>query len=267
MSISRRAHLAGLGAALALMLAGALALSCSHAAKPAATLQAAPAAGPGVCTVTPEPHTAFLPAVYSPPTLSVAYAPEIRDCDGQITTTQWLTANFCAVTWTRPTSNSYLSALWPCCGDCPAVHVAHVVDEDGRPVEGMPVVFWWPDAPWLPAELYNCGRTKGVYGWTNANGDVGFGMGGGAYCWKPAAGPHAVWVGTFSGRSNCLDGIGMNAATNHEHVDSWWVATDEQVRAAAGMDRVYQEGTLVYTETINGRVVPVVVWPAAGWER
>jgi hypothetical protein len=189
---------------------------------------------------------------------------EIYDCDGEISTTWWLTSTFGAVSWTTsPSDTVRLSALWSCCGDCPAVHVVHVEDEAGNPVEGAPVILHWLQGPWLPAEYYNCGQMRGVVGYTNENGDVGFGLGPGAYYQPPAGGPHIVWIGNSSG---CLSGIGMLAFTNHEHVDSGWIVAAGlgPVQAA---DRVFVPGTLRYTETVGGREMDVIVWPGWGWDR
>ena len=99
--------------------------------------------------------------------------------------------------------------------------VVKVVDEYDAPMSGVQVAFYWPDAPEGDAgEWYG----RYVVGVTNAEGDVGFGMGSGAYYWPNdgQVGPHAVWViGNESGvkLSDLADGLGMIAATNHKHLD------------------------------------------------
>jgi hypothetical protein len=61
----------------------------------------------------------------------------------------------------------------------PCTLVAQVVDENGTPMVGVDVARWWndPGLAALPAGLATW-RPLGVYGPTNANGDIGFGMGG-----------------------------------------------------------------------------------------
>jgi uncharacterized repeat protein (TIGR02543 family) len=49
---------------------------------------------------------------------------------------------------------------------------------------------------------------------TNDMGDVGYGMGGGAYYFPPEKGPH--WIDAGGVR---VDGLGMLGGTNHDHVD------------------------------------------------
>ena len=95
----------------------------------------------------------------------------------------------------------------------PSAFVVKVLDKNGVPVEGIQVVFSWPDAPLLP----ECGGLgRGVVGPTNVNGDVGFGMGFGSYYWPPARGPHQAWI---CNDATVVDGIGMVGLTNHNHFD------------------------------------------------
>ena len=60
-----------------------------------------------------------------------------------------------------------------------------------------------------------------VSGVTSASGDTGFGMGGGAYYWpdQGQTGPHAAWIHGADTRSDLVLGLGMLAATNHDHFD------------------------------------------------
>ena len=96
--------------------------------------------------------------------------------------------------------------------------VAQVRAENGVPMQGVDVVFYWDTADPLP----DCGWLKqGVKGPTNENGDVGFGMGPGAYYTPPKQGPHKAWI-CGEGKSEMLEGIGMIAGTNHNHIDAAW---------------------------------------------
>ncbi len=98
--------------------------------------------------------------------------------------------------------------------------VINVRDEDGNPVQGETVMFGWPDAPAHGyADKPSNWTESGVPGETNENGDVGPGLGTGAY-YSPAhgeRGPHLVWV--YGLPSDYVDGLGMIAGTNHAHLN------------------------------------------------
>jgi hypothetical protein len=98
----------------------------------------------------------------------------------------------------------------------PAVIGAQVLDSDGKPVAGISVVLWWPDAPPLPGSGYH---NAGVIGRTDARGLTSFPVGKGAY-YNPAKvkGPHSLWLHD-SGTSPRVSGLGMIAGTNHRHLD------------------------------------------------
>ena len=68
-----------------------------------------------------------------------------------------------------------------------------------------------------------------VGGPTDVNGNVGFGMGRGAYYWpdQGQTGPHAVWVYGATTRSDLVQGLGMVGGTNHDHFDVEFVKLDE----------------------------------------
>lgn len=106
-----------------------------------------------------------------------------------------------------------------------AVIVVKVLSADGQPVDGLRVAFYWPDADSDPDAGPANGLPEGmvpgrcVSGPTNVNGDVGFGLGGGAYYWPPGIGPHAVWIRGPETNSDVVHGLGMIAGTNH---DSLW---------------------------------------------
>jgi hypothetical protein len=209
---------------LSLLLLTCMALLLHVSASPAPTSRAAaPQPVEGILSqpVT-NTFTVTLPLIIGPPAEPPgAGDPIVYDCDGDVSTTHWLTTTFGAVTWTQNVSIP-LTAVHARCGDQPAVIIAHVQDGSGHPLENVTVVFSWPDAPTLPSELQNCGLDKGVFGPTNMNGDIGFGLGTGAYYYPPAGGPHTVWLPGGA----CLYGLGMIGGTNHWHVDGDWTLRD-----------------------------------------
>jgi hypothetical protein len=108
-----------------------------------------------------------------------------------------------------------------------AALVVNVYDEEGNPLDSVRVAWYWPDADndpnagpldGVPPEMR---PNRAVSGPTNARGEVGFGMGGGAYYWpnQGQIGPHATWVYGTDTRSDLVLGLGMVAATNHNHFD------------------------------------------------
>ena len=142
----------------------------------------------------------------------------IYDLSGQEQDWNWLIETFGAVTLTRGSGAAHVAVLRAVEG--PTALVVRVETATGSPVEGIPVVFHWPDAPYLAPEQQACGLERGIVGYTNANGDVGFGMGGGAYYFPPSGGPHTVWLALDG--TDCLGGLGMLGGTNHIHLDSVW---------------------------------------------
>jgi hypothetical protein len=111
--------------------------------------------------------------------------------------------------------------------DTAATTVVRVTNQDGAPLEGVQVAWYWPDAPadphagpqgGLPPQM-RAGRA--VIGFTNLNGDTGFGMGRGAYFFPSQGqiGPHAVWIYGQVTRSDVIFGLGMLGETNHDHYD------------------------------------------------
>ena len=96
----------------------------------------------------------------------------------------------------------------------PSALVVTLRNVNGDPAPDVPVAFYWPDAPERP----DCGGFgRAVVGPTNAEGKVGFGMGGGAYYWPPSIGPHATWM--CGENSDICNGLGMIGGTNHRHLD------------------------------------------------
>jgi len=102
-----------------------------------------------------------------------------------------------------------------------AIESVHVLDQDGNPLEGARVVRAWPDAPPLPgwSPPANRWRECGVYGVTDASGEIGFGMGHGDTYTPPDEGASAVWVAEEAGPSDLIDGLGMLEGEGHRHLD------------------------------------------------
>jgi hypothetical protein len=130
----------------------------------------------------------------------------------------WLVANFGAVTLERGSGAARVTILRKVEG--PSTLVVRVENADGDPLESVPVVFCWPDAPLLPPEQQACGLTRGEVILTKSNGNAEFSMGPGAYYFPPDGGPHVVWVAAEG--TDCLGGWGMLGGTNHIHLDSVW---------------------------------------------
>ena len=101
--------------------------------------------------------------------------------------------------------------------------ITQVLNEDGSPIANADVAFYWPDAPDPPdpqTEVYPHDWYRNfVHGPTNVNGDVGPGMGRGAYHGEGEGGPHAVWVRDPNIPSDICEGLGMLAGTPHDHLD------------------------------------------------
>jgi len=101
--------------------------------------------------------------------------------------------------------------------------ITQVLDEDGNPMANVDIAFYWPDAPDPPdpqTEVYpHDWYGNFVHGLTNVNGDVGPGMGKGAYHGEGEGGPHAVWVRDPNIPSDICEKLGMMAGTFHDHLD------------------------------------------------
>jgi hypothetical protein len=101
--------------------------------------------------------------------------------------------------------------------------ITQVLDGDGNPVANADVAFYWPGAPDPPepqTEMYpHDWYPNFVHGFTNVNGDVGPGMGRGAYHGEGEGGPHAVWVRDPNIPSDICEKLGMLAGTFHDHLD------------------------------------------------
>lgn len=125
----------------------------------------------------------------------------VYDYDGTERDWDWLVATFGNV-WVEPGDGSACLAELRAIHDDATLNV-RVRDSAGQPVDGIPVIFHWPDAPLLPPELVGC-YDRGVYGSTGEGykplwsqvysdpGTVGFGMGSGAFCARRRRAAHRL---------------------------------------------------------------------------
>lgn len=189
----------------------------------------------------------------------------IYDFEGLERDSEWLNSYFGDVSVSGAANKSFaVSELVAVRG--PASIVVTVVDADGVGINGIKVAFYWPDAPRDPsAGWYN----RCVVGETNAEGCVGFGIGGGAYYSPPNGGPHAVWI-YGDGMSEKVDGLGMVAGTNHDHINVTFA------RYATPSERYFLDVSAVYGYIaatpqqpdggyISGTHVQVVAVPDGGY--
>ncbi len=110
--------------------------------------------------------------------------------------------------------------------------IAKARAENGAPLPGPRICWYWPDAPDLPtagplgAPFEGIKPGVAVSGYANASGDVGFPMGPGAL-YHPEngeRGPHAAWMHGLETRSDVLLGVGM-IPDDHLHLDAEWTLT------------------------------------------
>lgn len=119
--------------------------------------------------------------------------------------------------------------------DAPSSIVVRTLDHDRAPASGIKVAWYWPDAPADPgagplgAPFEGVTPARAVHGHTNSSGEVGFAMGSGAYYYpdRGERGPHATWIHGAGTRSDLILGLGMRAATNHDHIDVEFSLVDE----------------------------------------
>jgi hypothetical protein len=101
--------------------------------------------------------------------------------------------------------------------------ITQVLDENGQPLANTPVTFYWsgaPQPPDPPTPVYpHDWFSRFIWGLTNVNGDVGPGMGTGAYHGPGEGGPHAVWIHDPAIPSDICEKLGMMAGTFHDHFD------------------------------------------------
>ena len=115
-----------------------------------------------------------------------------------------------------------------------STYIIRTMGEDGQPVPGVRTCFYWPDAPTLQdagplgAPFEGITPTRAVSGYSNANGDTGFGMGPGAHYDVAIGerGPHAAWIHGAQTRSEVLLGIGM-IYDDHLHLNAEWTLVED----------------------------------------
>lgn len=101
--------------------------------------------------------------------------------------------------------------------------ITQTLGEEGLPMAEVDVAFYWPDAPDPPDPPTEVTEhdwyPNFVHGPTNINGDIGPGMGKGAYHGRGEGGPHAVWIRDPDIPSDIVRKLGMLAGTFHDHLD------------------------------------------------
>jgi hypothetical protein len=158
--------------------------------------------------------------------------PEIVDQHGQVQDWAWLVANFGDVRLERADASEEVTRVYRIVrledSEGPATQIVNVVDEEEVPLGGIHVVRHWPDAPQLPdwPPPVSRWRDRGVYGTTNARGDIGFGMGHGDYYFPPDGGASAIWVADADGPADLLSGLGMLGGTDHRHLNVYYQLQD-----------------------------------------
>lgn len=161
---------------------------------------------------------------------------QIFDRQGQERDWDWLVASYGAIRVKRAQVPEGVTKVYRIVKlqdvEGPAVQVVNVSDQENNPIQGTRVVRRWPDAPQLPAwpAPISMWYEQGVYGGTNENGDVGFGMGHGDYYFVPEEGASCVWVAARKGPSDLISGLGMLGGTNHRHLDVYYQLQDVKVR-------------------------------------
>lgn len=113
----------------------------------------------------------------------------------------------------------------------PAVQIVNVVDQDGLPLQGVRVVRSWPGAPELTDGTTEApkGLDSGAAGPTDAQGNLGFGLGAVDTYEPPSAGPGVIWVADEAGPSDVLSGLGMLDETQHQHLNLTFQLVDLDV--------------------------------------
>ena len=99
-----------------------------------------------------------------------------------------------------------------------ATLTVEVFDENGKPMPGMWVANFWPDAPDpIPEGLASRWKEVADLKRTDERGQHGYGLGPGSYVRDVnVGGPHWVWVVSPFKPSTCAGRLGMKGGTNHE---------------------------------------------------
>ncbi len=166
--------------------------------------------------------------------------PQVFDQQGEKQDWNWLTENFGAIVIERAKVAKKVTRIYRVVklqdSEGPAVQVVNVADQDGNSMEAIRVVRHWPDAPELPAwpSPTSRWRDRGVFGKTNVEGNIGYGMGHGDYYFPPDGGASAVWVADEAGPSDLVSGLGMLGGTNHRHLDVYYQLVDVEKPSPPG---------------------------------
>ena len=191
------------------------------------------AAGPAALEDVPTDPRVFLPAVFRPPEPTPAPPPgtiQVFDAQGAERDVAWLQAKYGDFA-VKPAADgdgpAYRIAALRERVDTDAVLRVSILDEAGAPLAGIPVAWYWSDAP---ADA-DCGPLGGVLlgmvpgrcyqDVTRSDAVIGFMMGDGAR-YSPdlgETGPHAVWVYGATTRSDLILGLGMLDGTANSHFD------------------------------------------------
>jgi hypothetical protein len=147
---------------------------------------------------------------------------KIYDVNGNVQSMDWLEEHYGPITVQSPAEGPCYRVVELREKHEESAFIAQVRNSAGEPRQGVDVVFYWDSADPLSGVGW---LEQGVTGPTNENGDVGFGMGPGAYYTPPKQGPHKAWI-SAEGASEMLEGIGMIAATNHNHINAVWQWVD-----------------------------------------
>ncbi|MHB0875647.1 MAG: SpoIID/LytB domain-containing protein [Anaerolineae bacterium] len=99
---------------------------------------------------------------------------------------------------------------------------ARVLGSDGLPQADQAVAGYWPDAPAAAVPLPWDWYSRYVTGRTGAGGEATALVMGPGGTIGAEGGPHAVWVASAHAKSDCLDGIGWDGASDHRHVEGEW---------------------------------------------
>lgn len=147
--------------------------------------------------------------------------------------------------------------------------------KDPQTYTGILVAFSWPDAPsppeggdLPPTEVYpHDWLDRFVYGRTDADGVVAFGIGEGGYHGEGEGGPHSVWVHHPEFPSDLCDRLGMLAGTFHSALSPVFLLTEN---GNGGETPVAEEKFMVLGEPEwqeNGAGNVLVIELAEGSER
>jgi len=110
----------------------------------------------------------------------------------------------------------------------PANCNVHLFDINGQPVIGAGAAWWYSTAAGFSSDVLTLAKslweTNGDIGLTNDTGVVGFAMSedGKYYPDQGVAGPYGTWFLTAEHTSDGLFGVGMEAGTDHRHLNLWF---------------------------------------------